>query len=270
MTAVGLVAALGGKFPESTVLWDADFTHGPDLQGFEQLYSGTYNCPVGWDRGGLWLGIENLPSQIGTAIRRSSYHERFNRLTVEAWIAINPWYGDNALRSVELGIDQADNAGNRNYYSLRRVFSTAAGVATNRVDVKTGTDAVPSYTVLPGHGAASGQVLGGADAEPTISTFGWPAWPINEGKRNDVYFALEVDPVANTYLGARINDYKVGTLRDSGAVDPTISGLLGQSSTLTRFANGLNVSIDLRGLVSGSRTATDLYCRRARLSGRRA
>ncbi|WP_332645099.1 hypothetical protein [Aeromicrobium sp.] len=265
-----LVAALGGKYPDSTILYDYDFSDGPDLHGFEQLYSGTYNPPIGWDRHAMWIGLENTNSQIATAIKRLSYYERFNRITVEAWVSLAQWYGDNNVRSIEIGVDQADNAGARNYYSLRRVFTktTGADFPTNRFDVKTGTDAVPSYTILPGHGAASGTVLGAATAEPDISTFDWSAWPPNENKRNVVLMGLEIDPVANEYRGVRFNDTKQGTLRDSGAEDATISALTGQSSTLTRFANGLNVSIDLRALNTGSRTAADAYVERIRVTGR--
>jgi len=265
-----LTTALGAKYPDSTVLYDYDFLASPDLHGFEQLYSGTYNPPIGWDRNGMWIGLDNTNSQISTAIKRLTHLDRFNRITVEAWVSLAQWYGDNNIRSIEIGVDQADNAGARNYYSLRRVFTKTTGAAdpTNRFDVKTGTDSVPSYTILPGHGGASGTVLGAADTEPTISTFDWSAWPPNENKRNVVLMALEIDPVANAYRGARFNDSKYGTLRDSGANDATISALQGQSSTLTRFANGLNVSIDLRALTTGSRTAADAYVSRIRLTGR--
>jgi hypothetical protein len=267
--AAGLVAALGGKYPESTVLYDHNFLESPNLHGFEQLYSGTYNPPIGWDRKGMWIGVENTATQIGTAIKRATYYDRFDRITVEAWVSLAQWYGDNKIRSIEVGIDQADNTGARSYFALRRVFAKTTDVATNRFDVKTGTDAAPSYTILPGHGADSGMVLDGAATEPTISTFDWPAWPPNENKRNVVHMALEINPVTGTYLGARFNDYRLGTLRESGLPDATITALTGQTSTLTTFANGLNVSFDLRGLVTGSRTAADMYVERVRLSGRK-
>lgn len=267
--ANSLAAALGGKYPETTVLYDHSFLDGPDLHGFEQLYSGHYEPPIGWDRKGMWIGTGNVSTQIATAIKRSTYWDRFDRITVEAWVSLAQWYGDNAVRSVEVGIDQADDAGNRSYFALRRVFTTTSGAAHNRFDVKTGTDAAPSYTVLPGHGANSGTVLDGAATEPTITDNDWPNWPSNENKRNVVHMALEVDPVANRYRGVRFNDYKLGTLRDSGAEDAAIGALAGQTSPLARFANGLNVSFDLRGLVSGSRTAADFYVERVRLSGRK-
>jgi hypothetical protein len=266
--AQSLVASLGARYPDSTIVFDYDFISSPDLHGFEQLYSGHYEPPIGWDRKGMWLGVENVSTQIATAIKRLTYYERFSRIRIEAWVSLAQWYGDNAIRSVEIGFDQADDAGARNYFALRRVFTTSSGEAHNRFDVKTGTDATPSYTILPGHGANSGLVLDGATTEPTITDNDWPNWPPNENKRNVVLMALEVDPIANDYLGVRFNDYGLGTLSASGAPDATLQALSGQSSTLTRFANGFNTSFDLRGLVSGSRTAADLYVERVRVSGR--
>jgi len=255
------------RFPDSEVIYDYSFLDGPDLHGFEQLYSGTYEPPIGWDRKGMWIGTENVATQIATAIKRLTYNERFNRVRVEAWVSLAQWYGDNAIRSVEIGIDQCDNAGNRNYFALRRVFTKAAGTATERFDVKTGTDATPSYTPVPGQGMPLTAITG-VDAEPDPVGSAWPAWPANENKRNVVMMVLEIDPVSNKYLGAKFGDYGIGTLSASGAEDANLSAMQGQSSTLVRFANGFNMSFDLRGLISGSKTAADLYVERVRVSGR--
>lgn len=264
-----LVGALGAKYPDSTVIYDNDFTSTPDLHGFEQLYSGVYNPPIGWDRSGMWIGLENVNAQISTAIKRLTYYERFNRIRVEAWVSLAQHYGDNNIRSVEVGIDQADNDGNRNYYALRRVFTKAAGAGspTSRFDVKTGTDAAPSYAPLPGQGMPLTPLAAG-DPEPDVVGSVWPNWPPNENKRNVVMLGLEFDPVANRYKGARFNDHAIGTLSASGAEDAGLSAMTGQFSLLTRFANGLNTSFDLRALTSGSRTAADLYVKRVRLTGR--
>jgi hypothetical protein len=258
------------RFPDSEVIYDHDFLTGPDLYGFEQLYSGTYEPPIGWDRKGMWVGIENAANQIGTAIKRQSHHERFNKITVEAWLSLAQHYGDANIRSVEIGIDQADNAGFRNYYALRRVFTktSGAGSPTARFDLKTGSEATPAYAPAPGQGVPMTPITG-VDAEPDITTTQWPRWPVNENKRNVVFFALEIDPVTNRYLGIRFNDYGVGTLSASGEEDPALSALTGMSSTLPPFSNGFNMSFDLRGLVTGSRTAADLYVERVRVSGRK-
>ncbi|GEM_PF-4654806 len=259
-----------GRWPDTEVLYDYSFLDSPDLHGYEQLYSGKYENPIGWDRKGMWIGIENLPNQIGTAIKRVTHWDRYNRLRMEAWVSLAQWYGDNNIRGVEIGFDQADNAGNRNYFALRRVFTKTAGATapTARWDLKTGSEAVPAYAPLPNQGIPT-TPLTGADAEPDPAGSAFPEWPMNENKRNTMYVALEVDPVANHYLGIQVNDYKLGTLRDSGLPDPALTGVTGMSSTLTRFANGLNTSFDLRGLVSGSRTAADLYVERVRVTGRK-
>lgn len=264
------------RFPDSEVLYDYDMLDNPDLHGFEQLYSGSYEPPIGWDRKGMWIGTENVTGQIATAIKRNTYYDRFNVLRLEAWVSLAQWYGDNNIRAFEIGIDQCDNAGNRAYFALRRVFTKTGGVTTptDRFDLKSGTDlgspSAPSYTVAPGHGASSGMVLGSATTEPSITQTDWPRWTTNENKRNVMYVAMEVDPVTNRYLGLRFGDYALGTLRESGEEDATLSAIKGQTSTLPRFANGLNVSFDLRAMIGGSTaTAADAYVERVRLSGRK-
>lgn len=262
------------RWPDSDVLYDYDFLDNPDLHGFEQLYSGHYEPPIGWDRKGMWLGLENTTGQIATAIKRNTYYDRFDFVRVEAWVSLAQWYGDNAIRGFELGVDQADGAGNRRYFSLRRVFSRTGGMTqpTNRWDVKTGGDlgGSNSYTVLPGQGNASGMVLEAATTEPTGFTSQWPAWTTNENKRNTMHMALDFDPVRGCYLGVRFQDYALGTCRPSGEEDPALSALLGQYSSLPRFANGLNVSFDLRAQLGGVvTTGADAYVERVRLSGRK-
>lgn len=262
------------RFPDSEVLYDYDFLDSPDLHGFEQLYSGHYEPPIGWDRKGMWIGTENVPGQIATAIKRNTYYDRFNFVRLEAWVSLAQWYGDANIRGFEIGIDQANNAGARRYFSLRRVFTRTGGATqpTNRWDVKTGGDlgGANSYTVLPGQGTASGLVLESTTTEPTGFTSAWPAWTTNENKRNTMYMALDIDPVRGCYLGVRFQDYALGTCRPSGAEDPTITALLGQDSSLPRFANGLNVSFDLRAQLGGvTATGADAYVERVRLSGKK-
>jgi hypothetical protein len=262
------------RFPDSEVLYDYDFLDSPELHGFEQLYSGHYEPPIGWDRKGMWIGTENVPGQIATAIKRNTYYERFNHVRLEAWVSLAQWYGDANIRGFEMGIDQANNAGLRRYFSLRRVFTRTGGATqpTNRWDVKTGGDlgGNPSYTILPGHGTASGTVLTATTTEPTGYTPQWPTWTTNENKRNTMYLAMDIDPARGCYLGVRFQDYALGTCRDSGEEDPTMTALLGQDSNLPRFANGLNVSFDLRAQLGGvTATGADAYIERVRLSGRK-
>lgn len=271
---MALARDVGARFPDSEVLYDYDFLDQPDLHGFEQLYSGTYEPPIGWDRKGMWLGTENVPGQIATAIKRNTYYDRFNYVRLEAWVSLAQWYGDANIRGFEIGIDQADNAGARRYFSLRRVFTRTGGATqpTNRWDVKTGGDlgGANSYTVLPGQGTASGVVLEAATAEPTGFTSDWPAWTTNENKRNVMYMALDIDPTRGCYLGAQFQDFALGTCRPGGEEDPALSALLGQASSLPRFANGLNVSFDLRAQLGGiAATGADAYVERVRLSGKK-
>lgn len=273
--AQSLVGALGARFPDSDILYDYDFLSSPELNGFEQLYSGHYEPPIGWDRKGMWLGVENVPGQIATAIKRNTYYDRFNFLRLEAFVSLAQWYGDNAIRGFEIGIDQANDVGDRRYFSLRRIFSRTGGVTqpTSRWDVKTGGDlggGETSYTVLPGQGAASGTVLTATTPEPTGFVSQWPRWTTNENKRNTMYMALDIDPVRGCYLGVRFQDYALGTCRPSGEEDPAISALLGQYSKLTPFSNGLNVSFDLRAQLGGvTNTGADAYVERVRLSGKK-
>jgi hypothetical protein len=262
------------RWPDSVVLADDDFTDDANLHGWEQLYSGTYNGMLSWDRGAMVLSTENLTNQIATAIKRLSYWQSFTSLRFEAWLSLAPWYtvngnGDPKVRSVEIGFDQSDNAGNRSYYALRRVFTESDGTTfADRFEVKTGTDAVPSYTPLPGQGYPVVPVTG-ADAAPVSDGSGtkFPVWPPNEGKRNRVYMALEVDPVSGHYLGAQFNSRKLGTLAASGT--PALTSLSGQTSSLPRFGNGLNAAIDLRGVTGGAtKAAADLPVYRTRVSAR--
>lgn len=265
------------RFPDSEVLFDYEFLDNPDLRGFEQLYSGHYEVPIGWDRKGMWLGLENERNKITTAIKRNTYYDRFDRVKLETWVSLVQWYGPNNIRGFDIGVDQCDDNGVRRYFSLRRVFTGPQGVyqKTNRWDARTGGElglATPSFTILPGHGENSGLVLDGTVSEPIDTECDWPTWTSNENKRNTMYIALEYDPIRGCYLGFRFGDYKLGTLRDSGEEDPVISALIGQESKLDRFSNGLNTAFDLRAQTGGGSadaTGADLYVERVRLSGRK-
>lgn len=239
------------------------------MHGFEQLYSGVYNPPIGWDRGAMWVGVGNNLNEIATAIKRITYWQEYTRIRVEAWLTLAQWYGDNNVRAVALGCDQADNAGNRSYFALRHVFTKTTGFTapTNRWDLKTGTDSAPSFTVLPGQ-TSEGLVIDASTAEPDITSTEWPAWTTNENKRGVMYMALDFSPTRGVYLGARFQNLTIGTCRDSGDEDSRISALSGQTSTLARFSNGLNVTFDLYGQGGGvTATSADLYVHRCRLQG---
>ncbi|QOC56271.1 hypothetical protein PP509_gp29 [Gordonia phage MichaelScott] len=265
-----------GRWPDTDVIFDYNFLDSPDLHGFEQLYSGHYEPPVGWDRKGMWIGTENVTQQIATAIKRMTFYEAFDFIRLESWVSLAMWYGDNAIRGFDVGLDLSLEGGDRRYYALRRLFSRNGGMTqpTARWDFKTGGDlgANPAtFTVLPGQGTASGMVIAGADIDPTGFTTEWPSWTVNENKRNVHYIVLDIDPQRECYLGARFGDYAVGTCRESGEEDPVINAIRGQESTLPRFSNGLNVAYDLRGQLGGvTTTAADMYIERSRLTARKA
>lgn len=272
-----LVGALGAKFPDTTILFDDDFTDGPDLHGWAQLYSGEYQGIIGWDRGAMVLCLENNAAQICTAIKRLTYWDRFTSLKLEVFCSLTPWYtsatsGNPKVNSVELGFDQASNTGVRNYLAMRRRFLESDGTTEiNRYELKTGTDSVPSWTPLP-HQGFSTSPIGGSDTAPVYdgTTPQAPVWPPNEGKRNRVYLAVEVNPVTAVYAGARFNDRGWGTLDQSGGSVDNLTGINGQSGTLTRFSNGMNAAIDFRAITAGSKTGGMLNVYRVRCTGVKA
>lgn len=272
--ATSLVGALGAKFPDTTVLFDDDFTHSPDLHGWEGLYSGEPQGVIGWDQGAMVICLENNSAQISTAIKRITHWERFSKVQLEVWCSLTPWYtsngnGDPKVNSVEIGFDQANNAGTRNYMSLRRRFLESDGTTViNRYELKTGTASVPSWSPLPGQGYPTTPITG-TDPAPTYdgTTSPAPVWPPNEGKRNRVYLALEIDPVAAVYKGAKFNSRGWGSMDTSGGTPDDLASFAGQSNSLVRFANGLNACIDFRAITAGSKTGGTLNIYRVRCQG---
>jgi hypothetical protein len=328
------------------VVSDSEFSRIDHADGFEQLYSGGYNPPIYRDRGALCVPVPNRAARIGTAIKRLTFYDEVEVLTLETELSILPLYGDNKLRGIDVGLDTHFGSptwtprGLRRYYALRHLFAEVDGSVTNRLELKTGNDSVATFTAsttnasptlsvvssfaglevghrLAGTGiAADAYILSmntgastlvmsanatAANAGVTImpqSTFtplpgyGWPAvqlsaltavptrntgvadhieWPPNEGKRNRVFMALQVEVATGHYLGARFCQSVQGAF-DFDTANPILgsdsSPIKGQVGVLDRFANGCNIAFDNRGLISGSQTMNFLYLHRARLSAR--
>lgn len=211
------------RWPDSEVVFDDDFTTEPgNLHGWASLYSGEWNGVVGYDGGGMVLCLENTQSQIATAIKRISFHQRWRYQRLEMWYSHTPWYtansnGDPKTNSIEFGFDTADNDGNRTYYGDRvRHLEGDGTTVIRRGELKTGTAGVPSWTPLPGQGYAT-DPLGASSPAPTWSGKA-PMLPIlipNEGKKNRIYRAIDVDMQHAVYRGSQFNDRGFGSLADA-------------------------------------------------------
>lgn len=257
----GLVAALRGTWPDTSVICDDRDWGEKGLQGWTQLHDSTngWSSPIGIEPlghgGGEYL---TLTTKNGAASRERDCTaiKRLNNVAdvydMEVWWAWRSLYGQNGIRAIDFALDNALADGTRHFlkyrwshYTTANRDGTGASTRTNRLTV---VDDDGLYTDLPG--------------SPIYAA------AVNENKADLNYFKGRFDVARGLYLGCQFGPDRYGCFSDDPVTDQAAfeAFAAGPETSLPTFAYGLNPTIELFGRIDTAATEATVNIERVRLT----